>query len=78
MNAEAFYVLVSRCRTFDGLRCLDGNDKENVKVLQHTLKTHAWVRAYNAHGVFEEARAVLAMRGDNRGKKGGGKKRGRK
>ena len=78
MNSEAFYVLVSRCRTRSGLRCLDGDDKDNVKVLQHTLKTHAWVRAYNAHGVFEDARAVSAMRGDNRGKKGASKKRGRK
>ena len=71
-------MLVSRCRTFSGLRCLDGEDKENLKVLQHSLKTHAWVRAYNADGVFEEARAVAAMRGDNRGKRGAGKKRGRK
>jgi len=38
----------------------------------------AFVRDYNADGVFEEARAVAAMRGDNRGKRGAGKKRGRK
>ena len=52
MRLDCFYVLISRVRTFNGLRLLQ-HDKaalESVSKLQHDEYLYAWVRGYDLRG----------------------------
>ena len=63
MQLDGFYVLISRVRTFGGLRLLQHDDEglASVAKLQHDEYLYAWVRGYDQHGRWSEARAAAAL-----------------
>ena len=63
MKIDGFYVLISRVRTFGGLRLLQCDDEglANVAKLQHDEYLYAWVRGYDRRGHWSETRAANAL-----------------
>ena len=64
MTLAAFYVLVSRVRTFDSLRLLQRDEEglRAVAALKHDELLAAWERGYDTKGHWSDALAVAALK----------------
>ena len=63
MTLSCFYVLISRVRTFEGLRLLQNDHAGLVAVssLKHDEMLYAWEHGYD-QGVWSDERAVAALK----------------
>ena len=63
MDIVAFYVMISRVTSSNGLRLLrhDVNALRNLRQLVWCVELHAWENGYNDQGVWDATRAVDAL-----------------
>jgi hypothetical protein len=63
MDIVAFYVMISRVKSSNGLRLLrhDVNALRNIKGLVWSVELHAWNNGYNIRGEWDATRAVDAL-----------------
>ena len=63
MDIVAFYVMISRVTSSNGLRLLrhDVNALRNIKGLVWSVELHAWNNGYNIRGEWVATRAVDAL-----------------
>jgi hypothetical protein len=64
MNLQAFYVLISRVTSLQGLRLLQYNEDglDSVQRQMPDQYLHAWEHAYNENGIWSDELAMTALR----------------
>ena len=64
MNLQAFYVLISRVTSLQGLRLLQYNEDglDSVQRQMPDQYLHAWEHAYNENGIWSDKLAMSALR----------------